>query len=876
MPIHHLRLYLLFCFASAVVFAQAGPPGGTINDLRQIDGQVYAASNSGVFRSADGGVSWARMSDGLPAGFPVLTVSGTEAQLFAAVDFAGVWRSRNGGAWEQTTDGIDDLRVISVAVNPENPDILLAGTDINGVFFSDNGGEGWIRAGVGLLGGPHVSLAYAPNDGQRVLATNGFEGVFESVDGGQVWESQVSSSNVTFNRIRFDPSNPDVVYVTTTLGLIRRTDPDGPFALVDGLGTLIVPDIAVDPADSDKLYASTVQAGMLFSENGGANWAQIPTGLPRAFVLTLAAVPGETPRVLGGLNGTGVFATVDQGLSWRLSSQGLHGAEALALAVDPQDPSNVYASIEGGGLFRSDDGGANWQEARSGLNTTRASSLVLDPVNPDVLYTASVNPNNPNDGSIHLSEDRGQSWAAIAIDRPFFDLAHDPSDGNTLWAGSYGFDQFIGDLDPLIRIRERGASFFTTSGDNFELFQHNIIAVEVDPNDSNSIWVVGVVFGVYDLFHSSNGGGDWSLHLRDAVPFFTITIDPSDSRRIFLSSFRGVIRSTDGESFALANDGFPPEVAVVGSSVTVDAAGGAVYASTTSGVFKSINGGDTWQAANVGLEDLAVSQVVADPTRANILYAATTTAGVYRTLDGGASWLASGAPIVFSEEGVVNGADFSRGAVSPGMIVSIFGVNLGPIDGVQAALDTATGKLPTTLAEVQVFFDDQPAPLFFVRQDQINCQVPFEVSGSARTRIRIVFSNRESAEVEVTVTPFRPGIFEAALNQDSSANSESRPAKAGEVVQLFITGQGVYEPPLMTGQIGPGAEPLPRVPAGAEVTVEIGGLTAAVLYVGAAPGFVGLTQLNARISLGVGPGKHTLRVWIGNELAAEDYEVWVE
>ncbi len=74
-----------------------------------------------------------------------------------------------------------------------------------------------------------------------------------------------------------------------------------------------------------------------------------------------------------------------------------------------------------------------------------------------------------------------------------------------------------------------------------------------------------------------------------------------------------------------------------------------------------------------------------------------------------------------TQAGVVNAASFLAGGVSPGEIVSLFGSDLGPAVGLQPeGFDPDTGLLATTLGAVSVSFNGVPAPLFFVRQDQIN------------------------------------------------------------------------------------------------------------------------------------------------------------
>ncbi|MBX9599579.1 MAG: SBBP repeat-containing protein [Bryobacteraceae bacterium] len=200
------------------------------------------------------------------------------------------------------------------------------------------------------------------------------------------------------------------------------------------------------------------------------------------------------------------------------------------------------------------------------------------------------------------------------------------------------------------------------------------------------------------------------------------------------------------------------------------------------------------------------------------------------------------------ENPVVSGAGFVRGPVAPGQIVSIFGSGFGP----PVALGTQInedGLVATTLGETEVTFEGFPAPLFFVRDDQINAQVPYEVSGRRTATLRVRYRGQAGRERVVQIVPAAPSIVTidgditraVVLNQDGTVNSASNPARAGDVVVFFATGEGDTRPNGVTGR--PAAAPLP-VPA-APVVVRIGGAVAQTRYAGAAPGFVGLMQVNA-------------------------------
>jgi uncharacterized protein (TIGR03437 family) len=140
--------------------------------------------------------------------------------------------------------------------------------------------------------------------------------------------------------------------------------------------------------------------------------------------------------------------------------------------------------------------------------------------------------------------------------------------------------------------------------------------------------------------------------------------------------------------------------------------------------------------------------------------------------------------------GVVNSGSYAAQGVAPGSIVSIFGTNL--------AASTATASaipLPTTLSDVtSVTFNNIPAGLYFVSQNQINAQLPFDVlpAGSGTVNIVVTRGTGTSAPQNVTVAPASPGIFTTTANglgqafaYDNATGAIAAPA--GTVVGSFTT-----------------------------------------------------------------------------------------
>ena len=215
--------------------------------------------------------------------------------------------------------------------------------------------------------------------------------------------------------------------------------------------------------------------------------------------------------------------------------------------------------------------------------------------------------------------------------------------------------------------------------------------------------------------------------------------------------------------------------------------------------------------------------------------------------------------MVLSGKSIVNAASLTANPVAPGEIISIFGSGLGPAAAGSLTL-AADGLVDTSLGGVQVSFDGNAAPLFYVQSGQLNVSVPYEVSGQTSTQMQVGFMGIQSDPIALQVTATAPALFTvdpggtgqgAILNQDNSLNSASNPATAGSVVILFATGEGQTAPAGVDGKIASDVLPMPLAP----VTVQIGGVSASVLYAGGAPGEVaGVMQVNVMIPTGISAG----------------------
>jgi uncharacterized protein (TIGR03437 family) len=202
------------------------------------------------------------------------------------------------------------------------------------------------------------------------------------------------------------------------------------------------------------------------------------------------------------------------------------------------------------------------------------------------------------------------------------------------------------------------------------------------------------------------------------------------------------------------------------------------------------------------------------------------------------------------------------------MIFVVYGSNIGPTTLAGAAL-TAAGFLSTNISNTQILFDGVAAPIVYVSAVQSSGIVPYEVAGKASVQVTVMSQSQVSAPLTVPVRAAVPGLFSANFsgsgqgaiyNQDNTPNTAANPARRGDIVVLFGTGEGQTQPAGVTGQIATTVFPKPiLVP-----TVSIGGQNAEVLYYGAVPLVVaGEFQINARVPTTVLPGNQPVVVSFG-------------
>ncbi len=199
---------------------------------------------------------------------------GIPGKLFRSVD--------QGVSWDTMLIGGSYLDII---LNPIHPDTMY--TIPFSLYKSIDGGVSWFESASNIFIDPETrlqSLAIDPNNPSILFAgTGGFFGgsLYKSTDAGTTWIDLASNNNYLREgvvSIAINPWNPNIIYVGTPgIGLLLKSTDGGTNWSVTGLGQTesVVTLVQVDPSDSNVVYASVDFQGFYVSKNNGVSWTRI-------------------------------------------------------------------------------------------------------------------------------------------------------------------------------------------------------------------------------------------------------------------------------------------------------------------------------------------------------------------------------------------------------------------------------------------------------------------------------------------------------------------------------------------------------------------------------------------------------------------------
>ncbi|HEU4988574.1 MAG TPA: glycosyl hydrolase, partial [Gemmatimonadaceae bacterium] len=582
-----------------VIYAGTGEP----------DPRTDIASGDGVYRSTDGGRTWANigLKDArqiarivIDPRDPDVALVAAEGDAFKPSSERGVYRTTDGGkTWTRVLYVNDSTGAVDVAMDPTNPRILFAamwqvrrtpwsltdGGAGSGMYRSADGGVTWTRVeGHGLPEGiwGRTSLSIGA-DGQHVYALiNAHQaGLYRSDDGGGRWKLVNGDQNITqrpwyYFQVKADPQDPNTIYLLNFLM----------YRSVDGGATIerLTPPhednhaIWIDPTAPNRLIEGN-DGGASVSLDGGRHWST-ESNEPTAQIYHVATDDQTPYRVYGAQQDRGTYSIASATDHGQITAQDWYdvaGGESGYVLPAPGAPDTVFAGSYFGNLTRWNraTGEAQdvtpWPENIEGsaakdvkYRFSWTSPLAWDPFQAYTLYS----------GSQYLlkTTDGGRSWTAVSPD-----LTRNDKSKQQLSGGPVTLDNV-------------GAEYYDV-----------IYTIAPSTLTKGLIWT-GTDDGLIHL--TRDGGAHWTDVTPKALPEWAHVELIDASRHDAGSAYAAVSARMSGNDAAYA--------------------------------FRTRDYGKTWTSIAAGLSG-SVYFVREDPGRAHLLYAGTET-GLYVSFDDGDHW----------------------------------------------------------------------------------------------------------------------------------------------------------------------------------------------------------------------------------------------
>jgi hypothetical protein len=294
--------------------ADAGlAPESRINAFAVSGGTVLAGTDRGISLSSDQGLHW-KLSPGAGPLGRVLSLATMGGTVFAGTERNGIAASTDGGlSWAR----VEGARFNKVRALLAHEGALYAGSDAQGIFMSRNAGRTWEAIGAGLPAGAQV-FSLAGIEGRMFAGLYG-KGLFVWPVGSTLWRKAGAVSPLVLaagGGVLIAGQNPGGVFRSVDLG---TTWERGEIAKTDGLGQAPVWELAA----AEGFAIAGMAAGVYRSEDGGRQWGKLSGGLPAGgagiafcvqpgFVLGAVFVPAKQLASPGGL--------VNRGMNWGAKS----------------------------------------------------------------------------------------------------------------------------------------------------------------------------------------------------------------------------------------------------------------------------------------------------------------------------------------------------------------------------------------------------------------------------------------------------------------------------------------------------------------------------------------------------------------------------
>ncbi len=335
--------------------------------------------------------------------------------------------------------------------------------------------------------------------------------LWSSNDSGKTWRTlwgaglpfgSISPYEGQVRAIAVDPSNSKTIWAGDEIGVLKSEDGGKTFKRMNGaVDGFCIWSIAVDPLDSNIVFAGAREADVFRSKDGGKTWRKLNTGMPKTCMIGI-------PRV-------------------------------TRLGVDPGDHRHIWAVVEAGGPWRSFDGGDTWQQVWGGLvNEHKHQDMHSLSILPNTQLTPSSHDGYVTLGAgrkttviftavsgVFATDDNGETVRPIINSEtspmPYFQIAAvRPDDPKTIFVGIG--DSLPGSIGAIVKTTDGGHTWEKMDLPvlpNSEV--HNIVLNPANPDQI----IANSIFGQF--YTSEDAGKHWSKLHRELSEVRMLAIVPN-------------------------------------------------------------------------------------------------------------------------------------------------------------------------------------------------------------------------------------------------------------------------------------------------------------------------------------------------------------